>query len=294
MRILFAGDERPYSAFALRKVIDLAINTWADLSFLAVHEENAVHNLQIPHPQVYDHPLCVAMHRYREEFLQVINDETSPYAMSRWSYEWFPLRDGAWEELKVCRGNKKELKVRLRIGNPASEILAEARARESDLIILGCTKGHSCCWHEPEDTPRKVINDAECSVLLVKENQPVKRVLACIDHMRSSQESLEMINQIVTIHNARLELIGLTNKGDAKPEVYSRLIEMGDYFEDRGIPVKTGLTDISEFETFLGRETGDDLLAFSMGKKSLMSLFFPRNWVGRFVSTCQTSVLVLR
>jgi len=31
-----------------------------------------------------------------------------------------------------------------------------------------------------------------------------------------------------------------------------------------------------------------------MGKKSLLDRFFPRDWAGRFVSKCQTSVLVMR
>jgi hypothetical protein len=72
------------------------------------------------------------------------------------------------------------------------------------------------------------------------------------------------------------------------------LIEVGDYYTDRHIEVKTRLEEVSDFEGFIARESGHDLLAFSMGKKSLINLFFPREWVGRFVSTCQSSVLVLR
>ncbi len=36
MKILFAGDEHPYSAYALNEVIRLATNTWADVTLLAV------------------------------------------------------------------------------------------------------------------------------------------------------------------------------------------------------------------------------------------------------------------
>ena len=36
MRILFAGDEHPYSAQALKKVIELARHTWADVTLLSV------------------------------------------------------------------------------------------------------------------------------------------------------------------------------------------------------------------------------------------------------------------
>ena len=75
---------------------------------------------------------------------------------------------------------------------------------------------------------------------------------------------------------------------------YRRLIEIGDYYEDRQIKVSTQLTDIKDFESFVANELKQDLLALWMGRKSLLDRFYPRDWVGRFVSKCQTSVLVMR
>ena len=48
MKILFAGDEQPYSAFALKEVIRLALNTWADVTLLAVSPAPAVKGSQGP------------------------------------------------------------------------------------------------------------------------------------------------------------------------------------------------------------------------------------------------------
>jgi hypothetical protein len=194
----------------------------------------------------------------------------------------------------VNRGAKKDVTVRLRSGNEAQEILAEAREEESDLIVLGCTKGKQCLWKSSAPVPQKVVNDADCSVLLVKEKQPISRILACLDQSYISQESLELINQMATIHQAGVELIGMSQSGDMKKDVYRRLIEIGDYYEDRQIKVNTQLTDIGDFESLVGSELKQDLLALWMGRKSLLDRVFPRDWVGRFVSKCQTSVLVLR
>ena len=85
--------------------------------------------------------------------------------------------------------------------------------------------------------PQRVVNDADCSVLLVKEEQPITRILACLDQSYISQDSLEMINQMATLHGAQLELIGLSSEGGMKKDVYRRLIEIGDYYEDRQIKV---------------------------------------------------------
>jgi nucleotide-binding universal stress UspA family protein len=284
MKILFAADEQPYSAYALKEVTRLALNTWADVAILGVA---AV-------PPEPEQPLLQALHQYREGFLQSAEAGLAPYSLTNHCYEWVPLKGGRWEEMLVARGRKKDLKVLFRVGAEAQEILAEAREEESDLIILGCSKGEQCLWGGRSPVPQRVVNDADCSVLLVKEEQPITRILACLDQSYISQDSLEMINQMATLHGAQLELIGLSSEGGMKKDVYRRLIEIGDYYEDRQIQVSTRLTEIAEFENTVAGELKQDLLALWMGKKSLLDRFFPRDWAGRFVGKCPTSVLVMR
>jgi nucleotide-binding universal stress UspA family protein len=290
MKILFAADEQPYSAYALKEVSRLALNTWAEVTILGVAPAGA------PEPETEpEQPLLGALHHYREAFLESAAAEgLAPYALGDYRYEWVPLRGGRWEEMLVARGAKKDLKVRLRAGVPAPEILAEAQGEESDLIVLGCAKGGQCLWGGGAPVPQRVVNDADCSVLLVKEEQPITRIIACLDQSYISQDSLEMINQVATIHGAGLELIGLSSEGGMKKDVYRRLIEIGDYYEDRQIKVATRLTAVGEFENTVARELKQDLLALWVGKKSLLDRFFPRDWVGRFVGKCPTSVLVMR
>lgn len=284
MKILFAADEQPYSAYALKEVTRLALNTWADVAILGVAAA----------PPEPEQPLLQALHQYREGFLQSAAEGLAPYSLTNQRYEWVPLKGGRWEEMLVARGRKKDLKVVFRVGAEAQEILAEAREEESDLIILGCSQGEQCLWGGRSPVPQRVVNDANCSVLLVKEEQPITRILACLDQSYISQDSLEMINQMATLHGAQLELIGLSSEGGMKKDVYRRLIEIGDYYEDRQIQVSTRLTEIAEFENTVAGELKQDLLALWMGKKSLLDRFFPRDWAGRFVGKCPTSVLVMR
>jgi len=294
MKILFVGDEQPYSEFALNEAIRLAMNTWADVTLLG--SQAAVLNRTIGSggQLLADQSLSQALHRYREIFLKGCGDADSPYAMGRLTFEWLPQKKGVFEEMLVSRSIKKDLRVRLRLGPPVQEILQEAQEGDYDLIILGCTGGHQCAWDHTPEVPHKVVSEATCSVLLVKEEQPITRIRACLDQSFISQESLEMITQMATIHGAQVELIGLTQEGALKKDVYRRLIEIGDYYEDRQIPIRTQLTEVVEFENFLAQKSENDLLALFMGKKSLLDRFFPRDWIGRFVSKCSASVLVMR
>ncbi len=283
MRILLAADEHAYSQDALNETARLAANTWADVTLLGVGRSGSG-----------DSAMKDALRNYREQFLNHWEQGGSPYESQESQFEWLAAKAGGWEEIKIVRGSRKSLRVRLREGNPATETLQEARADESDLIVLGCSKGEKCLWEGGKAIPQEIVNAADCSVLLVKEDQPVRRILACLDQGYISQESLEMINQMLTIHGAQLEFIGLSQNGDMNKAVYTRLIEIGDYYSDRQVDINIRVTDVSEFEKFVTGEVHDDLLALWMGKKSLLSKFFSRDWVGRFVSKCQTSVLVMR
>ena len=135
MKILFAADEQPYSAYALTEVTRLALNTWADVTIVGVTAAG------VAEPDVEpEQPLLSALHRYRESFLQNAAAELSPYARGNYRYEWVPLRGGRWEEMLVARGAKKDLKVLLRAGTAAQEILAEARERKATSSSWGAPK----------------------------------------------------------------------------------------------------------------------------------------------------------
>lgn len=287
MRILFAADEQPYSAFALKELTKLAMNTLADVTILGVQSGS-------PGSQPVSPDLNLALNKYRETFLNSWEGEGSPYAMNTWEYEWLPVREGLWEQRLVCKSSKKECRVHLRSGNPLNAIQVEAREDASDLIVLGCTGGGECLWAGMPGVPQKVATDADCSVLLVKEEQPISRIQAYLDQTYISQESLEILNQMTSIHQAELEIIGVNPESGMKKEVYTRLIELGDYYQDRGIHIQTRLVELADLGDLTIQEGRQDLLALWMGKKSILSRFFPRDWVGRLVARGQTSVLVMR
>jgi len=57
--------------------------------------------------------------------------------------------------------------------------------------------------------------------------------------------------------------------------LYRRLIEIGDYYEDRQIKVTTRLTEISEFEDFIGKEVQQDLWPCLWGRNPCWTGSFP-------------------
>jgi nucleotide-binding universal stress UspA family protein len=299
MRILVAVDPNPYSGLAVAEAAKLAKNTWANVTLLGVDTksvqkgEKSAENL-LPGGGMERHPLMEALRGYREDFLKYFKGEDSPYTGQAFDYEVIEMRKGIWEELRVCRAGKKDLRVRMRLGNPLKEILSESIEKESDLIVISCDKENKCAWERAGNVPQKVANEASCSVMVVKGKEKINQVVCCLDHAKVSQASLELISQMVTLHRATLDIIGLTEKESLKTEVEKKMDRILKYYAARHIKPWVKLVDEYSLEAFINQEARRGLIALWMGEKSVLGRIFPRSKVDKLVKAAQSSILILR
>jgi nucleotide-binding universal stress UspA family protein len=295
MKILAALDSSRQSSFVVKEVARLAANTLADVTLLGIEPE-AVHADQVSFTrvdrQVDDHPLVASLRQNRNIFLDHFGPEDSPYTPDSVTSELVEVESGLWEDLRVLRGSMKQLNCRVRPGNPAKAVLAEARNSQCDLIVVGNPtpppKG------ELSRSVRKIILEAETSVLLVAEFKKPRRIVACLDHINVSQPSLEMINQMVTLYGADLEIAGLTTHDSLASEVDHKMGEVLKYYAANKIKALVSLVEEDRLEAFAAQAAQENLVALWMGKKSLLSRFFhPRNFE-KLVSGTESSLLALR
>ena len=293
MRILVALDQHSYSLPALSEAARLAMNTWADVTLLGVGPKTPSRVRQsLKSPT--RHPLVKALRQYREAFLSQFQEGESPYTLRDGGYELIEVKKGIWEELYVCRGARKDLRVRMRLGNPVKEILAQSQEEGSDLVVLGCDREKDCLWKDVDSVPQKVANEASCSVLVAKEAKKIKKVVCCLDHDRVSQQSLEMINQMVTIHHAELDIVGLTEKMGLPAEVEKKMGWILSYYMARQIKPWIELVELSSLESFISQEAQWGLIALWMGKKSILEKVLPRGKVNKLIKASKSSVVILR
>jgi len=297
MRILVAVDQNPYSAYAVRQVAGLAMNTWADITLLGLHPKKrtpAERTASNSGRRNIDPALCEVMHTYRDSFLSHFQDEASPYTQLTFEYELIQTEPNLWQEFYVGRSSRKDFNVSIRQGNPAKEILVEARQDGSDLIVLGCERGQACFWEEWGNVPQKVAASAACPVWVIKKEKDIKKILCCLDHDRVSQESLEMISQMVTLHGAELEIVGLTEGESLPKNVERKLDTILKYYTAQKITPWIELVKLSSLESFISQEGRWGLLALWMGEKSILQKAFSRKTVDRLIKAGESSVLVLR
>jgi nucleotide-binding universal stress UspA family protein len=293
MRILVAVDQHPYSAYVVKDAAKLAGNTWSDVTLLGVgpkasNIDRAANRAKIKHP------LNEKLKKYRRNFLDHFGKEESPYAKRSLSYEFIEVKRGVWEELCVSRGERKELKVVLRPGNPVKEILAQSQEDHSDLIALGCHREGDCQWEGIANLPQKVANNASCSVLVVKQEKRIRKIVCCLDQENISQNSIEMINQMVTMYQTELEIVGLTDGTAVKPMVGKNLDAILKYYSARKIKAWIKMVDVESLASFISQEADRSMMALWMGEHSLLSKIFPKGMVSKLIRGSESSVLLLR
>ena len=284
MRILFAADEHRYSADALPQVARLGENTWADIILLGISNKSN----EAPSPSggsgvkviTTDH-IDDKLEAYQKNLLACFDPETSPYRQSG--------PDGSMETTI-----QKQIITRIRKGNPSREILEEAKESECDLIVIGCSTREGYMWQETGDIPLKVARDAPCSVLVIKEDKKINKVLCCLDHDNISQESLEMVSQMITLFHADLDIVVLTDGEDVQEKIEKKLSWLIDYYSAREIFPCIELVKLKNLETFVSQQARWGLMAMWMGKKSILERVFPSNKVSRLLKANESSVLLLR
>jgi nucleotide-binding universal stress UspA family protein len=296
MKILVAVDQNPYSAKTAEVVAKLAGNTWANVTILGVLPGRSPAGKLAFSSENWnmERPLPAALLEYQKTFLSHFREDDCPYTQRNFGYQLLEVRKGVWEELYVAKSARKDLKARIRVGNPVKEILAEAREEEMDLIVMGCNHSTGCEWEGLGGVPQKVVNEATCSVLVAKEEREIKKIVCCLDHDLVSQQSLEMINQLVTLHQAKLEIIGLTEGEELKAEVERKMDAILRYYTARGLEPWIEIVELASLDAFISQEAQWGLMALWMGKRSMLEKVFPKAKVSKLIKGSEYSVLILR
>lgn len=291
MKILLAVDQSLYSRYAAREAVELAFNSRAEVTIMGLADANGGQDAAGPVP--LDGRLGELMASYRDLFLQHGPADENPYIPRQAAHEWLQVAPGAWEELTVLRGAQKRLRTMVRRGS-IGQILDEDAADDYDLIVLGCGPAGVSLGGASVGPLMKLVEDARASVLLVKQDQAIAKIVCCLDRWEVPHSSLEMINQMATIHGASLELLGITREGWLRMEVDSKLSGLWSYFDSSQDKVVAGFKEHSELQAFVSNEARPDLLVLWRGEKSLLNRLFPKKWLGELVGKSQSSVLILR
>ena len=297
MRILVAVEKQPSDAYAVTQVAELAGNTWADITLLGMTAgpmPNGLKRNRVGPLEDFDLLMARALDDYRTRFIHTNRDSDTLYGLKKGAYRLkADERGGLTLDYNGARG-RKNFTARVRFGNPVKEILAESVDGDSDLIILVCGSSDGKEWAGHAQVPQKVARNANCSVLIVKEEKKPEMIVCCLDQDRVTQASLEMINQLVTLYGVELEVVGLKTKDNLKTGVDRKMTQILDYYKERNIKAWVRLVDGPSLKSFISEAAVNNLVALWMGEESFLDKLVSKKLLENFVATAKSSVLILR
>jgi len=282
MKILLAVDTENYSQVAAQEAARFAVNTWADVTLLGLEPAEKGNNGLSP-------KLIDALKAYMEHF----TGPSSPF--NRFEDASFVKRsDKMWEMLAPGQEGRKTLRVVGRRGDALENILSQAWEDEPDFLFVGGAGEGKPEWLGEINLPQKLASMAPCSVLVVKEKKEPETVVCCLDHDHVSQESLEMINQLVTLHKAELKIVGVTDAKGLAGKVETKMNEVLTYYTERGIRSWVELVKTEELNQFAKNASASSLIGLWLGKQSLLKKIFSKKMLEQLVSEAGSSVLILK
>ena len=282
MKILIALDAKDYSKNILKDVARLAENTLADIVFLGIQEKSTAQPKQA---------LTSTLLRYQQDVYSHFSPEDLPYGEFT-SHDFQPLAKGTWA---ISTKGIKEFTLRIASGGIAKQVAATAAELECDLIILGCSGRLGCEWDGEMNVPLRVAKDAPCSVLVIKQARNAKQIVSILDQSFVSQDALEMVNQLVTLHDAGLKVIGVKEKKATKEDALeSRMVELLKYYNEREINIWVKLLETDDVKEYVTNSSKEAIVALWMGKQSLISKIFFQSMVDKLLETTKSSLLILR
>ena len=282
MKILIALDTEEYSKAIVNTAALLAKNTLADVVLLGVQEQVT----DKPDPQ-----LATALQGYQQEICATFTEDECPYADVS-GMTWTKTEHNGWQ---ASSKGMKEFTLAIRTGGAAKEIVTAARELASDLVLIG--GGESGCeWQGELSVPLRVAEDAPCSVLLIKQITDVDKIVSILDQSVVSQDALELVNQLVTLHNTGLKIVGVKEKKTSKEGAIEKtMVDLMKYYNDRKINAWVKLLNSEDVQSYVTTASKEGIVALWMGgKQSFLKKLFSRTMVDKLLETTKSSLLILR
>ncbi len=281
MKIVVTLDAKNYSQKILKDVARLAENTLADIVFLGVQEAG----------QQPSASLEKALLKYQRDLYSYFTPDDSPYAELTES-QWQESQSGEW--IMSSRG-LKEFSLRIRTGSVAEQTIALAEEVQSDLIVLGCGRKFGCEWDGEMNVPLRIARAASCSVLVIKQVGKVSQIVSILDQSVIRQDSLEMVNQLVTLNDAGLKIVGVREKRGKHDKIEKQMVDLLKYYNERQINAWLKLLESDDVKEYVRTSSREGIVALWMGgKESLLKKLFSRSMVDKLLEDTRSSLMILR
>ncbi|MCI0393315.1 MAG: universal stress protein [Chloroflexi bacterium] len=115
-----------------------------------------------------------------------------------------------------------EVQTRIRVGQPADEIIQEARESKYDLMVMGERPEHNLITRVMGSTTERVITHAPCPIIVAKEKSgPIQHILVCDSGVENNSMVRRFTRRMAELlgENVKVTLLHVMSQMSAGPGV---------------------------------------------------------------------------
>lgn len=231
MRILTLVGNPNQDEAVIQTAAKLGVNLWAHMILLTVVPDNPRDNGSLD-PEIQKRLL-----QARQIFLDLCGPQ-APYALPELSEQAVKVKPGQFDLHPVVEKGRKELKLQVRIGDLAREIVDHAYEEDVDLIIM--SPPDTDIWSCKDPPPLlQVAAEAGCSTLMIKNAIQVENIIVGLENPRLNQTAREMFAQMATVFNAPAAMYPLPTLNRNPGEFKSAMDKLVKIFKAHDLNVVT-------------------------------------------------------
>jgi len=280
MKLLLLMDASAYSGRAARVAARFAMNTWAEVTILAPVDGRGAGPTET---------LTKALAETRGLFL----GDDSPYGRRGGGAALRSEGEGLWTMEGSGENGRKPLRILVRRGDALRVVSEQVRRDGTDFVILGAS-AEAAHWDGDPRFPQRVVSSVPCSSLVIKSDTETKTLVCCLDQAAVSQESLEIINQLVTVYGAELKIVGVVGAKGLRGGLEARMMEVLRYYAERDVRAWVRLVDEAELDAFAREASRTGGLGLWLGERSIIRRIFSKDRLDPLIAASRSSVLVLK
>lgn len=218
---------------------------------------------------------------------------SAPTRSNKARYAFRKISEGALE-LHLLGHRAERVRLKLRQGNPAEEILQEAQHGKYNLIITGARGHQGIAPYFVGSTALRVAEFATCSVLIAKNVKEQCHVLICTDGSRPAEQAELFGATIPQILSGRVTILSVYADESEKTEAQERVRRAEMVLNQLGIHARVKVKVGRPSEEIIHEARDHDLVVMGASGSSIVRRFFLGSVPLKVIEYGECPVLLVR
>ncbi len=215
------------------------------------------------------------------------------YPADETCYKLVRPRAGLWEERPETTNGHRELILKLRVGLPGRQVLAELAEGGADLVLVGAN-GHEQLWEPGYRIGMKLVRKGGAAVMVVKGGlRWPGQIVWCVGSTSFSAQVKNLIKTLVELYKVGLDVVGIGDAGQLRAKLKEDFGELWSWYASRSLPLWVEELPTAMVEDFLKEQVRRGIVILDMSRHSPFSRIVSPRFLNELLHKAKAPVVIL-